>query len=88
MFVGTKSMQVFILQPVNMQHLRTRLKQWQLTVVGTQSMVLLASTVRYVVGGSNMCDWYTNHMALRCGTPHSGTPHCSAMPRMYKLRSG
>ena len=25
---------------------------------------------------------------LRCGTPHSGMPHCGAMPRMYKLRSG
>ena len=80
-------MQVVILQAVNMQHLRTRLKQWQLTVVGTYSMVLLASTVRYVDGGSNVCDWYTNHMALRCGTPHSGTPHCSAMSHMYKLRS-
>ena len=37
--------------------------------------------------GSNVCDWCTNHMALRCGTPHSGTPQCSAMSRMYKLWS-
>ena len=79
-------MQVFILQAVNMQHLRTRLKQWQLTVVGTYSMVSLASTVRYVVGGSNVCDWCTNHTALSRGTPHSGTSH-SAMSHMYKLRS-
>ena len=83
-----KSMQVFVLQAVDMQHLRTRLKQWELTVVGTYSMVLLASTLRYVVGGSNVCDWYINHVALRYGTPHSRTPHCSVMPHMYKLWSG
>ena len=54
-----------------------------MAVDSTYYMVLLAPTVRYVVGGSNLCDCYTNHTALRCGTPHSATPHCSAMPRTY-----